>query len=355
MSPPSGRRWPRRAVDGPRIEYALSVVADKKVPKTAPGDLEKTGQVKDAQEFIKLKLPSILRERIPKAKITGYNTGLASAGNATMTTQFGAPRDDYSQECQPVTNKDLAKRIVSKNVGPFTVPGLDKAVESLTTVMKSVLKDERLVYRALGNGRHAMLQRYTRAARRPTSPTTRGARPSTSRSTATWSRGGRTRSSSACSASPASSTTTDGTGGWGSRRQTRCTSRSERRWSSRGRFRSRSGGRPWPSSACWRALRERRSRSPRSPRSQRAASVPATGAPAASVPTTGAPAPPGARVAGAGSPDGGASDPRSDGQPGCRFERLAVWTEGRVSWLGGCHKGFAHVSGVILNDQVRWG
>jgi hypothetical protein len=145
----------KAAVDGPRIEYALSVVADKKVPKTAPGDLEKTGQVKDAQEFIKLKLPSILRERIPKAKvkdyIKDYNTGLASAGNATMQALYGAPREDYSQECQPVTNKDLAKRIVSKNVGPFTVPGLDKAVESLTTVMKSVLKDERLVYRALGN------------------------------------------------------------------------------------------------------------------------------------------------------------------------------------------------------------
>jgi hypothetical protein len=74
----------------------------------------------------------------------------------------------------------------------------------------------------------------------------------------------------------------------------------------------------------------------------------ASAAPAASVPATGASAPPGAPATG--SPKGGASDPRSDGQPGCRFERLAVWTAGRVSWLGGCHEGFAHGSGVIVNE-----
>jgi hypothetical protein len=79
-----------------------------------------------------------------------------------------------------------------------------------------------------------------------------------------------------------------------------------------------------------------------------ASAAPAASAPATGAPATGAPAPPGAPAAG--SPDGGASDPRSDGQPGCRFERLADWTEGRVSWLGGCHKGFAHGSGVILNE-----
>jgi D-alanyl-D-alanine carboxypeptidase len=138
------------AVDGPRIEYALAVVVDKKVPDTAPGDLEKTGQVKDATAFVKAKLPTILIEMIPTPKIKGYNGGLSSASNPTMTTQFGAPREDYSQDCQPITNKTLAKRIVTKNVGPFKVSGLDNAVDSLTTVMKSIAKDQRLVYRVLG-------------------------------------------------------------------------------------------------------------------------------------------------------------------------------------------------------------
>jgi hypothetical protein len=79
-----------------------------------------------------------------------------------------------------------------------------------------------------------------------------------------------------------------------------------------------------------------------------AASAPATGAPAASASAASAPAP----VAPAtGSPKAGASDPRSDGQPDCRFERPEDFSEGRVSWLGGCHKGFAHGSGVILYES----
>jgi hypothetical protein len=47
---------------------------------------------------------------------------------------------------------------------------------------------------------------------------------------------------------------------------------------------------------------------------------------------------------------GAASDRRSDGQPGCRIERPAVWTTGSVSWLGNCRDGFADGSGVILNE-----
>ena len=48
--------------------------------------------------------------------------------------------------------------------------------------------------------------------------------------------------------------------------------------------------------------------------------------------------------------DGGASDRRSDGEPGCRVERLADWTGGRVSWLGSCREGLADGSGVIVHE-----
>jgi hypothetical protein len=152
------------AVNGARISYALSVVTDKKVPDSAPGDLEKTGQVKDAQAFIKDKMKTIFRERIPKAKIKGYNDGLVSPSNATVQGQFGAPRDDYSENCQAVTNKTLAKRMVSKNVGPFKVTGLDKAVDSLTTIMKTVQKEQRLVYRVLQT-EGMLCVRYTRGSK----------------------------------------------------------------------------------------------------------------------------------------------------------------------------------------------
>jgi hypothetical protein len=137
------------AVGGPRIEYALAVVVNKAVPATAPPDLAASGQVTDAQRF-HAKPRSILVELIPKARITGYNAGLSPASNATMQTRLGAPRSTYTQSCQAVTNTSLARRIVTRNVGPFSVTGLDSAVASLTTIMASIAATQRLVYRVLG-------------------------------------------------------------------------------------------------------------------------------------------------------------------------------------------------------------
>jgi hypothetical protein len=137
------------AVDGPRIAYALSVVTTNTVPATAPGDLDATGQVMDARNFV-ARPTSILIESIPKARLSGYNAGLTSASNATMETRFGAPRSSYSQDCQPVTNTTLSRRIVTGNVGPFSVTGLDSAVSSLTAIMRTIAANQRLVYRALG-------------------------------------------------------------------------------------------------------------------------------------------------------------------------------------------------------------
>src|SRR5262249_31303215 len=125
------------AVNGPRIEYALSVAVTNTIPATAPGDLEATGQVADARS-LRSRPRSILVEPIPKARLTGYNATVTSAGNATMQAHFGAPRTSYSQNCQPVTNTALARRMVTRNVGPFSVTGLDSAVASLTTIMMSI-------------------------------------------------------------------------------------------------------------------------------------------------------------------------------------------------------------------------
>src|SRR5262245_64773970 len=42
--------WGRDAM--PRMEYARSVVVDRRLPSSAPGDLQATGQVGDAVEFL---------------------------------------------------------------------------------------------------------------------------------------------------------------------------------------------------------------------------------------------------------------------------------------------------------------
>jgi hypothetical protein len=150
------------AVYGPRIEYALSVVVNRRVPTTAPGDLEATGQVAVARTF-QARPRSILVELIPKPAITGYNVGLTSASNATMRAQLGAPRATYSQACQAVTNATLAGRIVTRSVGPFHVTGLDSAVTSLSAIMTAIAADQRLVYRVLGTA-GMLCARYVRGS-----------------------------------------------------------------------------------------------------------------------------------------------------------------------------------------------
>lgn len=150
------------AVYAPRIEYALSVVVNRRVPTTAPGDLEATGQVAVARAF-HARPRSILVEFIPKPALTGYNVGLASAGNATMRAHFGAPRATYSQACQAVTHAALAARIVTRSVGPFQVTGLDSAVTSLRAIMSAIALDQRLVYRVLGTA-GMLCARYVRGS-----------------------------------------------------------------------------------------------------------------------------------------------------------------------------------------------
>lgn len=43
------------------------------------------------------------------------------------------------------------------------------------------------------------------------------------------------------------------------------------------------------------------------------------------------------------------SEPRSDGEPDCRFQRPKVWVGGQVAWLGDCQRGFAVGSGIMVN------
>ena len=150
------------AVNGPRIEYALSVVVNRTVPATAPSDVTASGQVAAARAF-QARPRSILVEMIPRATIGGYNVGLTSASNATMQARFGAPRAAYSQNCEPVTNTTLSARMVTRSVGPFRVTGLDSAVASLSTIMSSISLSQRLVYRVLGTaGMHCA--RYVRGS-----------------------------------------------------------------------------------------------------------------------------------------------------------------------------------------------
>lgn len=81
---------------------------------------------------------------------TAINPGLAGTGNALARSLLGNPRERYGQNCRPVTNPALKRRMVTASVGPFRVTGYDLAVGSLTSVMADIRREHPRIYDALG-------------------------------------------------------------------------------------------------------------------------------------------------------------------------------------------------------------
>jgi hypothetical protein len=88
---------------------------------------------------------------VPKPPRNTINQGLSSPSNDMLLRKFGAPRENYSQQDQPITNPKLKAMMVRKSVGPFTAYGLGPAVESLSRVMADVQREMPELYSALGN------------------------------------------------------------------------------------------------------------------------------------------------------------------------------------------------------------
>lgn len=79
------------------------------------------------------------------------NQGLSSPPNRLMLELLGSPRNSYDQACRPPTNRPIKNMIRHKDVGPFKVPGLEPAVDSLTAVMNDIRIEQPDVYAALGH------------------------------------------------------------------------------------------------------------------------------------------------------------------------------------------------------------
>ncbi len=151
----------RPSVNAPRMEYALAVVQTHRVPATAPAGLP-PDQIADARAWLRPQT-SILEEYVPKSRLPAFNIGLTAANNAQMFEVFGAPRNDYTDSDQPITNPALRHRIVVSHAGRLGVRGLNSAVASLQTVMSAVQQQQRLVYRVLeSNGMLSV--RYVRGS-----------------------------------------------------------------------------------------------------------------------------------------------------------------------------------------------
>jgi hypothetical protein len=81
----------------------------------------------------------------------GINGGVQNAKQSTMIATLGNPREEYTDECQGITNPRLRALIVFEDVGPFKARGLGPAVASLRTVFQRIAIEESEVATGLGN------------------------------------------------------------------------------------------------------------------------------------------------------------------------------------------------------------
>jgi hypothetical protein len=78
------------------------------------------------------------------------NRGVTNAKQATMLSLVGNPRDDYTDECQPLTNPRLSALVVFESVGTFRVRGLQPAVAALRSILAEIATGAPDVHTALG-------------------------------------------------------------------------------------------------------------------------------------------------------------------------------------------------------------
>ena len=80
----------------------------------------------------------------------GTNAGLSGCTNSLMLSALGKPRSVFTAECAAITNKNLAKRIKTDNVGPFRVTGFDLAVDDLKAIFAAIKAQRPAEYAMLG-------------------------------------------------------------------------------------------------------------------------------------------------------------------------------------------------------------
>ncbi|MEY4589397.1 MAG: hypothetical protein RL497_1473 [Pseudomonadota bacterium] len=78
------------------------------------------------------------------------NPGLECPSAALLEELFGRPRADFSAQCRPPTLEGFKKQLKTASVGPFSVMGLGRAVDSLAAVMSEIKRSEPLVYQHIG-------------------------------------------------------------------------------------------------------------------------------------------------------------------------------------------------------------
>lgn len=66
------------------------------------------------------------------------NMGLTNSNTSYLVNLFGKPREDLTQDCQPMTNPLLKDLVKTENVGPIRVTMIEPALLSLRQVFRNV-------------------------------------------------------------------------------------------------------------------------------------------------------------------------------------------------------------------------
>lgn len=74
------------------------------------------------------------------------NDGLELARPSFLRETFGLPREDLSNDCQPMTNERLKSKLVLEQVGPVRVQMLKPAIESLRDVFDNIRRTDPDLY-----------------------------------------------------------------------------------------------------------------------------------------------------------------------------------------------------------------
>jgi len=83
-------------------------------------------------------LSDIFAQVVLIADRRNVNEGLTNSSSSYLTGIFGPPRQDLSQDCQPMTNPILKDMVVTRDVGPVRVTMLEPAIISLQQVFRNV-------------------------------------------------------------------------------------------------------------------------------------------------------------------------------------------------------------------------
>lgn len=98
--------------------------------------------------------------RLAKAR---FNKGITQPGNRVMLEVLGHPRENYSNDCQSVTQPRLKGLMETRQIGPIRVTMIRPALDSVERILAKLQASEPEIYNALGTA-GAMCARLIRGS-----------------------------------------------------------------------------------------------------------------------------------------------------------------------------------------------